>query len=94
MVAPVCGISSRTDETKQFLRQSAVSSEIIWDVVNWDNFSLQTRMSWESFFITSAENFDPNISLGFVDYENSSFGSFLSEVQVTQLSETSSIILA
>ena len=94
MVAPVSGINSITDETTQSLKQSAVSSEIILDVVNCDNFSLQIKMSWESFFMTSAENLEPNVSLGFVDSENNSFGSFLSEVHVTQLSETSSIILA
>ena len=91
MVAPVSGINSSTDETTQSLRQSAVSSEIILDDVNCDNFSLQIKMSCKSFFMTSPENLEPK---GLVDSENNSFGSFLSEVHVTQLSETSSTILA
>ena len=94
ILAPVWGMNSMTAETTQSLRQSAVSSEIILEVVNWDNFSLQTKTSWQSFLITSAENDDPKVSFGVVDSENNSLGSFLKEVQVTQLSETSSVILA
>ena len=48
-------------------RQSAVSSEIIFDVVNCDNFSLHTKMSWRSFLITSAENEEPKVGVAEVD---------------------------